>query len=114
MAKLTRHKRNELKEMDCRLLKVTYSKNTRGSIMEHQAEELAGAQAIETVCKEWKYFRCVTNDLKFEEDGLLYVDFICRDIRRECPEEYWGVSSDGTVRKMFERENEECVDIEEF
>ena len=57
---------NELKEMDCRLVKVTYSKNTRGCVMEHQVEVLAGIQAIETVCKEWRCFVCVTNDLKFE------------------------------------------------
>ena len=105
---------NELKELDCRLMKVTYSKNTRGCVVEYQAEELTGAPAIKTICKEWKYFRCVTNDLKFEEGGLLYVDFIHQDINRECSEEHWWYPSMEQLEKLFERENEEYVNVEEF
>ena len=105
---------NELKGMDCRLLRVTYSKNTRGSVTEHQVEVLAGIQAIETVCKEWRYFGCVTNDLKFEEDWLLYVDFIHQDINRGCPEEHWWYPSMRQLEAFFERENEEYISVEDF
>ena len=62
----------------------------------------------------WFYFGCVTNDLKFEGDGLLYVDFIHQDINSECPEEHWWYPSMEQLEKLFERENEEYVDIEEF
>lgn len=80
---------------------------------EQLVEELAGIQAIETVCKEWRNFGCVTNDLKFEEDGLLYVDFIHQDINRECPEERWYPSM-GQLETFFERENEEYISVEDF
>ena len=104
----------ELKEMDGRLLKVTYSKNTRGSITEHQIEELAGMQVIKTVCEEWKHFGWVTNDLNFEEDRLFHEKFMCQDTRRKCPEEYWWYPSMEQLEKIFDRENGGYVDIEAF
>ena len=93
---------------------IIYLDNRRGSVTEHQVEELAGIQAIETVCKEWRHFGCVTNDLKFEEDGVLYVDFIHQDINRECPEEHWWYPSMGQLEAFFERENEEYISVEDF
>lgn len=45
---------------------------------------------------------------------MLYVDFIHQDINSECPEEHWWYPSMEQLEKLFERENEEYVDIEEF
>ena len=66
----------ELRDMDCHLLKVTYGRNTRGTVTEYETEELTGANAMRTVFELWEHFSFVNEDLTFTSDEV--VDTSCK------------------------------------